>query len=577
MHRLLDKQLRRSGWRGDRATLDIDHLLRLVDAAYHDADRERRLTDRSIELMSEELTALNGQIQAQAERRIQRTEMRFQDFAEGASDWLWETDAEHRFVYVADRMREIGIDPAQILGKRWVDILTERAVEPEPQCQQVAGMARHEPIRDLVFQIRHGAQIRWLRVMGKPNFEANGALLGYRGTVRDITDIRDQARALGDAHANMAKAQGRLAAAIDGFSDAVALFDRDDRLVLCNRSFQKIHSTLADLLEPGVTFEQLVRMSVARKRIDLEERDGEAYIRERLEQHRQASRPVERRLTDGRWEQARDELLNDGGRLLIITDVTARKRAEEALIAAKLSAEAANRAKSQFLANMSHELRTPLNAIIGFSEIIANELFGPIRRPRYTEYAADILASGRHLLDLINDILDLSKIDSGKFELVEAELDLAETINAALHLLRDRAEQSGLRIRLDVPANLPFMKGDERALKQVLINLLSNSIKFTPVGGAICVSAGLVDDGRMSLAVRDSGVGIPPQDIPRALEPFQQLDAGLDRKHEGTGLGLPLSKRLVELHGGDFLLDSEPGVGTNIRILFPVARTVSAR
>ena len=296
MHRLLDKQLRKAGWNGDRAKLDLDLLLQLVDAAYHDADRERRLTDRSLELMSEELTALNRQIQAQAESRIQHTEMRFQDFAEGASDWLWETDAEHRFVYIADRVREIGIDPAQMLGQRWVDILAARAVQPELPFEHVARMARQEPFRDLVLQINHESRTRWLRVAGKANFAADGAFLGYRGTVRDITAMRDQERALGDAHANTAMAQARLAAAIDGFSDAVALFDRDDRLVLCNRSFRNIHPALADMLEPGVPFEQLLRTNVARSRFALEEQDGEAYIQQRLEQHRRASQPVERQI-----------------------------------------------------------------------------------------------------------------------------------------------------------------------------------------------------------------------------------------------------------------------------------------
>src|SRR5262249_25601063 len=155
-------------------------------------------------------------------------------------------------------------------------------------------------------------------------------------------------------------------------------------------------------------------------------RDAEAYIQRRLEQHRNANGQVQRRLADGRWELARDEPLSDGGRLLVITDITERKRAEEALVGAKLAAEAANRANSKFRANRSHELRTPLNAIIGFSEVLASELFGPIGQPRYGQYARDILASGKHLLDVINDILDVSKIDAGKFELVENELDLAQ-------------------------------------------------------------------------------------------------------------------------------------------------------
>ena len=572
MHRLLQEQLRQAGWTGDGRPFDAGLLLRLVDAAYRDADAERRTADASIEVMSDELARLRRQIQA--ETSIRRSERRFQDFVDGAADWLWETDATHRFVYLSERMRDLGVDVAKCLDRGWSDIL--RGAAPANQLDvQLALMQRGEPLRDLVYQLRRDGETRWLRVSGKPNHAVDGSFAGYRGVVRDITDLSARERALGDAHASAVKAQERLATAIERFSDGVALFDGDDRLVMCNQAYRNIHPNLLDILEPGVTFEEIVRTNVARSRFDLEGKDAEAYIERRLAQHRSADGPVQRRLNDGRWELARDESLSDGGRLLVITDITERKRTEEALIGAKLAAEAANRAKSQFLANMSHELRTPLNAIIGFSEVLAGELFGPIGQSRYGEYARDILASGKHLLDVINDILDVSKIDAGKFELAESELDLAQVADAALLLVRGRAAEKELSIGLEVAAAMPRLKGDERALKQVLINLLSNAIKFTPAGGRVSLTVDLTEDGRITLAVRDSGIGMAAHDIPRALEPFQQLDSGLDRRHEGTGLGLPLCKRLVELHGGEFRLQSELGVGTSAIMVFPAARTLA--
>jgi PAS domain S-box-containing protein len=574
MHPLLSKQLRKAGRSADGAAFDLDLLLRLVDAAYLDNDRERRLTERSIELMSEELTAANRRVQSQAESRIQYTEARFLDFAEGASDWLWETDSQHRFIYVSDRARDGGVEPGDLLGKTWTEALPDVA-DGALLLEQAARIEARDSLRELLHQARLRGRTRWLSVSGKPAFGEDGAFLGYRGVVRDITDIKDRDRALGDAHARASRAQERLAAAIEGLSNGVALFDADDRMVICNAAYRRIHPTLADILRPGVSFEEILRTNVARSRFDLGEVEAEAYVRRRLTQHVAPSAPVERRLADGRWEEARDELLTDGGRMLIISEITERKRAEEALLSAKSAAEAASLAKSQFLANMSHELRTPLNAIIGFSEVIAGEMFGPVGVPRYAEYAGDILSSGRHLLEVINDILDLSKIDAGKFSLAEEEVEVERVARAALVIARGKATGKGLAVRLDMPGYLPSLRGDQRALKQVLINLLSNAIKFTPAGGEIALRARLDGGGRMHLTVADSGIGMRPEDIPRALEPFQQVDGGLDRRHEGTGLGLPLCKRLVELHGGALLLESQPDRGTRVTIAFPAERTIA--
>ena len=239
-------------------------------------------------------------------------------------------------------------------------------------------------------------------------------------------------------------------------------------------------------------------------------------------------------------------------------------------------AREANQAKSDFLANMSHELRTPLNAIIGFSEIVAGELFGSIGA-RYVEYARDIHASGIHLLSIIGDVLDLSKIEAGQRALSENMIDLYETGASSLRLVRGRAENARIRLVNDVPRDLPHVYADERAVKQMLLNLLSNAVKFTPEGGRVAVGAELQSDGSLAVSVDDTGIGIAPVNIPRALAPFSQVDSSLSRRYPGTGLGLPLVKSLIELHGGTLELESEEGKGTLATIVFPAERVRSRR
>jgi signal transduction histidine kinase len=263
-----------------------------------------------------------------------------------------------------------------------------------------------------------------------------------------------------------------------------------------------------------------------------------------------------------------------GGVVSIYNDVTERQRAEDALREAKEAAEIANRTKSEFLANMSHELRTPLNAIIGFSEIITDELFGPIGSPRYSEYARDILASGRHLLNLINDILDVSKAEAGKIELHDEPVAVADTIASALRLVTPRARENGLTIDTVTAGDDIVVNADALRLKQVILNLLSNSVKFTPAGGRVTVRSEILRDGRFMLTVEDTGIGIAEADLAVVLTPFGQVDSKLSRKYEGTGLGLPLSQALVRLHGGELAIASAPGDGTTVTIILPASRVL---
>jgi PAS domain S-box-containing protein len=304
---------------------------------------------------------------------------------------------------------------------------------------------------------------------------------------------------------------------------------------------------------------------------------------ERLEraliQRRAANLLLRSQRKDGKpfWNDMHvNPILEDGGHVAhfvaFITDASPRIRTEENLREAKHQAEIANRAKSDFLANVSHELRTPLNAIIGFSEIMKMQMFGPMGHRQYAAYADDIHLSGKHLLSIINDILDLSKIEAGRFQLHIDDVDLEETFQDCARLVRERAENAGLRVTRVIDPATPHLLADKRAVKQILINLLSNAIKFTPQGGEVIMTAKPTAGGWVALSIADTGIGIPAEQLDNALSAFGQVDNPFTRTQEGTGLGLPIVKSLVELHGGQFQIESAVGKGTRITMVLPAQK-----
>jgi signal transduction histidine kinase len=249
-------------------------------------------------------------------------------------------------------------------------------------------------------------------------------------------------------------------------------------------------------------------------------------------------------------------------------------QSETDLVLARDHAEAANRAKSEFLAVMSHELRTPLNAIIGFAEMMQRSSFGPLGSKRYEEYVGDIHASGRHLLEMVNDILDLTKAEAGKLELVEEAVDMVDVADTTCRMVAPQARAEGITLNNRLPLHLPLLRGDERRLTQILLNFVSNAVKFSNSGGRVDIDGQVEEDGSLLISVHDAGIGIAEADIPRVMKIFQQVENGHTRRYGGTGLGLPLAKRLIELQGGAMVLESKLGSGTRVSARFPASLTL---
>jgi len=262
---------------------------------------------------------------------------------------------------------------------------------------------------------------------------------------------------------------------------------------------------------------------------------------------------------------------------VILRDVSLEKAAQEELMAAKLKAETASQAKSRFVASMSHELRTPLNAIIGFSELLMSDESGEVPAEMRAEYAGDINRSGKHLLSVINDILDISRIEAGKVALDEDRVCVADVIDAVQRMVRSQAEAMQISLEREIGADVPVVMADRRVLLQTVLNLASNAIKFTEAGGRVDICARVGRGGGVEIAVSDTGIGMSPEDVARVGEPFLQVDGRLSRKFEGTGLGLVIAKRQIEMHGGSLAIESELGKGTTMTVRLPASRNVGGR
>ncbi|MCA3268287.1 MAG: PAS-domain containing protein [Azospirillum sp.] len=414
---------------------------------------------------------------------------------------------------------------------------------------------------------------RWFEIACRPRREEDGVVV-WDGIALDVTERKRTEEALAQLSAQLEAKRTQLELALANMAQGIAVYDRRMRLVLRNRRYLEIFGLEEKDAPEGTSLIELLRVAYARRDEDAER--IKAALRARIAGARaRAPRTILQRTGDGKAIEIYMRPIDGGGHVATFTDVSAREEAAEALREAKEAAELADRAKSQFLANMSHELRTPLNAIIGFAEIMIDQLFGPLGDPRYAEYARDIGDSGKHLLNLINDILDLSKIEAREASLREEQVDLGGVVESCVRLMRERAARARLDLRAHVEADAPVVWADRIKLKQIVLNLLSNAVKFTPENGRVEIETGMTADGGSFIRVRDTGIGMRAADIPIALQPFRQIESTLARAHQGTGLGLPLSLAIARMHGGTLDVESAPDLGTTVTLRLPAERSIS--
>ncbi len=440
---------------------------------------------------------------------------------------------------------------------------------------------------DHAFRMRHAdGRWLWLRVRCELARQEDEAGLHVIGIAVDVSEQKNLVE-------KTTAADLRLRDAIETIPEAFVLWDADNRLVLCNSYFQELHRLPDAAVLSGTPYETVV--AAGRKaiiRTTITNGDNEA----------QGARTFEAQLNDGRWMHISERRTKDGGYVSVGTDITKIKQHEHKLMEGekrriatindlrqsqqalerqtdeladlaekyaeeKTRAEEANQAKSKFLANMSHELRTPLNAIIGFSEIMEAAMFGPLGVDKYREYSRDIRESGRYLLDVINDILDMSKIEAGGIHLSPETVELDHIAADALRVVLGRANEKHLALRSDIATGVQ-LKADRRALKQIALNLLSNAVKFTPDGGAVTLR-GRTRRGHVTIAIEDNGIGIPKDAVHKLGRPFEQVESQLTKRHQGSGLGLAIAKSLAELHGGRMRIRSVLGTGTMVVVRLP--------
>jgi two-component system, cell cycle sensor histidine kinase PleC len=507
----------------------------------------------------------------------------------GCGVWRWNLARGHVH-WSAPMYGLLGLDPND---KAMAFGVIARALHPEDDLRGEIDRHLREgaALFDHGFRLRHAAG-HWVTVRLRGRI-TRGA--GDREPyLTGIAAVADQAVPIGSADEN-----ARLRDAVETISEAFVLWDRDNRLVMCNSKYQQFHGLADEMVRPGSPYDEVIAGAsepIVSKRVSVAGSGDDD------------SRTYEAQIEDGRWLHINERRTRDGGYVSVGTDITVLKQSQQRLadseqqlrvsvaelrlsrreleqqkqqlvdLAEKYAveknrAEAANRAKSEFLANISHELRTPLNAVIGFSEVMQQTLFGPLGHPKYQEYARDILASGNYLLEVINDILDMSKIEAGRMSLDVGSVDLADIVADCIKVVSQSAAERNITLARHGPQRLP-LEADRRALKQVFLNLLANAVKFTRDGGSVDVHLSR-SRGYVKIAIRDTGIGIAEADIAKLGQPFEQVENQFSKSHQGSGLGLAISRALVELHGGSLRITSREGQGTTVACTLPLRPVIA--
>jgi two-component system cell cycle sensor histidine kinase PleC len=521
-----------------------------------------------------------------AHREFVDSEQRFRLAVEAARCGIWEWDLNADQVFLSDVTGAMfGWGGGGVVSGQ--DLLERISLDHRERVRQALTNAAMYGAFDVSFRVpatEHGGRSLWIDARGQGFGKPGGdGYVRIIGVALDVTEERI-------AQARAQAAENRLRDAIESVSEAFVLWDRQGRLLMCNRNYRSVFSLEPKILKPGAARAEVNRFAALAIKQDHPAPDGAKGVREA-------------EMMDGRWIQISERRTAEGGLVMTAADITAIKTQEEArrlneeqlqnaitglersqeqlaelarkYETEKVKAESANKAKSEFLANMSHELRTPLNAINGFSEIMMNEMFGPLGDQRYKGYSLDIHNSGQHLLALINDILDMSKIEAGKMNLKFEAMHLEDVAEDAVRLIRNRAEAAGLTLNVEFP-HLPEVEADYRAVKQVLLNLLSNAIKFTPRAGSVTVRAEVRRDpfgDKVKVSVTDTGIGIAKEDLARLARPFEQVESQFSKTTQGTGLGLALTKSLITMHDGVLEMHSQPGEGTTVSFTLPVRQS----
>lgn len=503
------------------------------------------------------------------EAEIAESEERYRRVVESSPDAI-KVSSDDRIVYVNEAaVRLFGAKSAnELLGRERRDFRIPGEEDlPEMRASEPGTAQRRAQIENQ----------KRLRVDGSVvDVDVSSVRILWYGAEALLTTLRDVTSRT-RAQAALEESERRLAAAASNFPGAIyqRVMDVDG-----NVTYPFVSRGIKELI--GVDSEEVIASPEAL--MEIVPFEVRSRIREAIEMSARDMTPYEieapafTRAGDQVWLRsvARPRPHTDGGVIWdgVFHDITERTLARQALQAAKDEAEAANKAKSYFLANVSHELRTPLNAVLGYSEVLRDEIFGPMEHDKYHEYSKDIHASGEHLLHLIEDILDLSKIETGNIAVEENEIDVRKLVEDTVRIAAPAVHAGRFELSVDIPADFPIVLADQIRLRQVLLNLLSNAFKFTPDGGSVVVTVDINKKGEPEFKVRDSGIGIAEADIPQVLAPFGRVQHTVNENERGTGLGLPLSKSLIEMHGGTFEISSDPGIGTEVRFALPSHRAI---